>query len=145
MPLQAVQERRTTRYGEPRSTPPPEDLLKHLIGQLRAALRERPTASPHYTPQPGDRVIFDASIDGAHYYIICSKPAPPQTATHLSPRELMIARLIAKGLPNKNISDLLEISPYTVATHLRRIFVKLGVSSRAAMVARLSEENLLGL
>jgi two-component system nitrate/nitrite response regulator NarL len=61
----------------------------------------------------------------------------------LSPRELSIARLIAQGLPNKHISLVLEISPYTVATHLRRIFVKLGVSSRAAMVARLHEKRLL--
>jgi hypothetical protein len=46
---------------------------------------------------------------------------------------------VAKGLPNKCISAVLEISTWTVATHLRRVFAKLGVSSRAAMIARVLE------
>lgn len=55
----------------------------------------------------------------------------------LSPRELEIARLVARGYPNKTIAGVLEISPWTVAAHLRRVYVKLSVHSRAAMVARL--------
>jgi DNA-binding CsgD family transcriptional regulator len=41
---------------------------------------------------------------------------------------------------------VLHISSWTVSTHLRRIFTKLGVSSRAAMVAKVSgfEFALLG-
>jgi two-component system, NarL family, nitrate/nitrite response regulator NarL len=62
---------------------------------------------------------------------------------NLSPREQAIAKLVARGLPNKSIGIHLKISPWTVATHLRRIFVKLGVSSRTAMITRLLEENLL--
>jgi DNA-binding CsgD family transcriptional regulator len=61
----------------------------------------------------------------------------------LSPRELEIVRLVAKGLPNKSIADILEISPWTVATHLRRIFTKLSVGTRAAMIARSIEMHLL--
>lgn len=59
----------------------------------------------------------------------------------LTPREHEITRLVAKGLPNKTIAGVLDMSPYTVATHLRRVFAKLGVNSRAAMVARLFELN----
>jgi len=65
------------------------------------------------------------------------------TASHsskllaLSPREQEIVRLVAKGLPNKTIAAILDISPWTVATHLRRVFGKLGVRSRAAMIASL--------
>ena len=55
----------------------------------------------------------------------------------LSPREQEIVRLVAKGLPNKTIAAILDISPWTVATHLRRVFGKLGVRSRAAMIASL--------
>lgn len=61
--------------------------------------------------------------------------APPRSG--LSPREEEIARMVAKGYPNKTIAAVLEISPWTVCTHLRRIFAKLDVRSRAAMVARL--------
>ena len=51
--------------------------------------------------------------------------------------------MIAKGYPNKTIAAVLEISPWTVGTHLRRIFAKLNVPSRAAMVARVMDAGLL--
>lgn len=50
--------------------------------------------------------------------------------------------MVAKGYPNKTIAAVLEISSWTVCTHLRRIFAKLGVGSRAAMVARLMDDGL---
>jgi len=43
------------------------------------------------------------------------------------------------------IADVLNISSWTVCTHLRRIFAKLGVGSRAAMVAQLPELGVPGL
>ena len=52
----------------------------------------------------------------------------------LTDRELQIADLVAQGLANKQIAKQLHISEWTVATHLRRIFAKLAVDSRAAMV-----------
>jgi len=55
----------------------------------------------------------------------------------LSPRERQIARLVADGATNRAIGSVLDISLWTVSTHLRRIFAKLGVGSRAEMVAQL--------
>ena len=46
--------------------------------------------------------------------------------------------MVAQGYANKTIASVLEISSWTVASHLRRIFVKLQVSSRAAMATSLS-------
>ena len=43
--------------------------------------------------------------------------------------------MVAKGHTNQAIADVLGISAWTVSTHLRRVFAKLGVNSRAAMVA----------
>ncbi len=57
----------------------------------------------------------------------------------LSPREEQVVKLAALGLPNKIIAHELSISAWTVNTHLRRIFAKLRVSSRTAMVARYIE------
>ena len=54
----------------------------------------------------------------------------------LMPRETQIARLVADGFVNKEIATKLQISEWTVSTHMRRIFAKLGVETRAAMVLR---------
>jgi len=54
----------------------------------------------------------------------------------LTKREVQIVMLVADGKVNKEIADWLNISEYTVSTHLRRIFAKLGVDSRAAMIYR---------
>jgi DNA-binding CsgD family transcriptional regulator len=51
--------------------------------------------------------------------------------------------MVAKGYPNKTIAAVLEISSWTVGTHLRHIFGKLHVSSRAAMVALMIEAGLI--
>jgi DNA-binding CsgD family transcriptional regulator len=55
----------------------------------------------------------------------------------LSPREMQIARLVARGATNRAIATTLDISSWTVSTHLRRVFAKLGVSNRAEMVNQL--------
>jgi two-component system, NarL family, nitrate/nitrite response regulator NarL len=83
-----------------------------------------------------DWVILDIEVDGAHYQLL----RVPEAQVPLSPRELEIARMVARGYPNKTIASVLDISTWTVASHLRRVFSKLGVSSRAAMVARLLED-----
>lgn len=54
----------------------------------------------------------------------------------LSERELQIVELVAYGKSNKQIAKKLKISEWTVSTHLRRVFAKLKVDSRAAMVYR---------
>jgi DNA-binding CsgD family transcriptional regulator len=85
-----------------------------------------------------ERVLMDADLDGRRYLLI-RLPAIERKAPSLSPREAEIVRLVAEGHPNKVIAAVLEISSWTVGTHVRRVFAKLGVSSRAAMVARTVE------
>lgn len=87
-----------------------------------------------------EEVIIDIQVDGMRYLVI-RLPKPNQREVQLSPREQEIVRLVAEGHPNKIIADVLSISSWTVCTHLRRIFSKLGVSSRAAMVARISGQG----
>jgi DNA-binding CsgD family transcriptional regulator len=63
----------------------------------------------------------------------------------LTPRELEIARLVAKGLNNVEIALCLDISRNTVKEALKRIFRKAEVDSRSELVARLAEASLLKL
>ncbi len=66
-----------------------------------------------------------------------SKPDAVRSA--LTAREVQIVRLVASGLVNKQIAGTLQISEWTVSTYLRRIFSKLRVDTRAAMVSRYVE------
>ena len=78
-------------------------------------------------------LLLDVAVDGIR--CVLTRAAEGDEVT-LSPREREIVRLVAEGHPNKIIAAELDISAWTVGTHLRRIFAKLGVASRAAMVAR---------
>lgn len=60
---------------------------------------------------------------------------PPPLCEILSEREEEIARLAARGLSNKEIGQYLGISPWTVATHLRRLFLKLEITRRIELCA----------
>lgn len=48
----------------------------------------------------------------------------------LTAAELRVARLAADGLTNAEIARSLQLSPNTVATHLKRTYSKLGIRSR---------------
>ncbi|MFD4404326.1 sigma-70 family RNA polymerase sigma factor [Nocardia sp. NPDC058499] len=54
----------------------------------------------------------------------------------LTPREVSVVAMVADGMSNKAIATQLYLSPLTVKSHLARIGGKLGISDRAAMVAR---------
>ncbi len=57
-------------------------------------------------------------------------------AVSLTPREREIARLVMQGLRNKEIASELCLCEGTVKIHLHRIFQKLGIKRRTALLAR---------
>ena len=58
----------------------------------------------------------------------------PSTLDQLTAQELQVAQFVATGQTNKEIAAQLFLSPRTIDYHLRKIFVKLGISSRAELI-----------
>jgi DNA-binding CsgD family transcriptional regulator len=116
--------------------------LNHATSHAATESRPEPACD-----DAGAQVLLDVEVDGARYQLLRSvtppatpEPALPPHHAGLSPREQEIVRMVALGHPNKTIAAVLEISCWTVGTYLRRIFAKLNVGSRAAMVARVMEK-----
>lgn len=61
----------------------------------------------------------------------------------LSTRETIILRLISLGLSNKSIARELQITPETVKSHAKHIFIKLASKNRAEAVSRATELGLI--
>lgn len=120
-------------------------VVRAMVGRSNLTLMPREPASPEEA-RDSDVSGGEVVLNGRRYRLVPvdvadpePTPAPsrgPGVAELLTARELQIATLVAEGLINKQIADRLAISEWTVSTHLRRVFAKLGVETRAAMVCR---------
>lgn len=84
------------------------------------------------------KVVGQFQFEGETYVIVKEREFAENEESNLAKvltaRELQVAALVAQGKSNKQIAKQLQISKWTVSTYLRRIFMKLQVDSRAAMV-----------
>ena len=72
-----------------------------------------------------------------------SEPAAGRvSAALLTPRETEVLSWIAKGKTNRDVAEILGMSPRTVNKHLEHVFEKLGVATRAAAAALASREMI---
>ena len=109
-------------WEEGRSTP---------LEQLVARAVETNDASPT-EPKPGEAGQEEALLD-----------LPPTPPHELTAREMEALRLLAQGLTSAQIAKRLTIGLVTVNSHVRSIYSKLGVTSRAAATRYALEHHLL--
>jgi DNA-binding CsgD family transcriptional regulator len=110
---------------------------------IKDAVKNLEASSAADLTDNNQKVILDVEFDDVRCILIKLPPNTPRIQVILSPREHEIVRMVAEGYPNKTIAAVLDISSWTVGTYLRRIFAKLGVGSRAAMVARLVDRGVM--
>lgn len=109
-------------------------VLPERLAAARAAVEAAPPVArvvePATTTRPTDAPATGATTEAV-------RPEP------LSERELVVLRLLRTGLTEREIGNELFISFNTVHSHVKAVYRKLGVTSRAAAVARASDEDLL--
>ena len=87
----------------------------------------------------GTALSIDEAIALAQFSAPTSAPTAAVVATPadaLTPRERDVARLVAAGLSNRQIGEVLVITEKTAANHVQRVLDKLGIHSRTQLAAR---------
>ena len=96
-----------------------------IIDMLAAAALGQPALSP----QIARRIL-------GHFQ-------PRDFAEPLTPRQTEVLQLIARGYKNREVADLLEISPHTVHGYIKEIYRILNVSSRSEATLAASKRGLI--
>ncbi|GGO87373.1 HTH-type transcriptional regulator MalT [Marinobacterium nitratireducens] len=121
-------------------------LGKPLIVMLKATLAERDLSD--LERQRAERLIglsqqqrqfsraIRITLDEAIIQDIINRPDVPELirTSPLTRREWQVLSLIHGGLPNEQIASQLDVAPTTIKTHIRSLYQKLGVASRAEAI-----------
>ncbi len=110
------------------------------VGQARTLLDEVRTVCEPLSAKP-----TLARVAALAERLAATPTAVPAYPAGLSAREVEVLRLVAQGLTNPQVARQLFLSPRTVEQHLRSVYNKLGVSSRAAASTFAVQHGLVGL
>ena len=101
-----------------------------LVQAIRAASR-------------GDVYVHPAMTSALLHQPVTTQHRRGAPAPELTPRELDVLRLLARGNTNRQIAGLLGLSPRTVESHRANLMGKLGLTSRVELVDYAEEHDLL--
>ena len=129
-----------------------EDRFEVLVEELQKIVRGQPPLSPaiarrlltYFRGHGGDRQAPDSGF--APPAFSTSKPVPIEKAPdheRLTPRESEVLTYLSKGFTIKEIASLMGIKWFTVNDHIKSIYKKLNVSSRAEAAVLASKQGLV--
>ncbi len=134
-----------------------EDRFEVLVEELQKIVRGQPPLSPaiarrlltHFRlGSGGDSAAPHApfTASGSHGMHGSSRPIPiekPLDHERLTPRETEVLTYLSKGFTIKEIANLMGIKWFTVNDHIKSIYKKLNVSSRAEAAVLASKQGLV--
>jgi len=113
-------------------------LLKDVPAQeLVSGIRVVAQGDALLAPSVTKRLIHEFSRGGV------AQQSAPAELEELTPRELEVFQLIARGLSNAEIAAELVVSETTVKTHVARVLMKLGVRDRVQAVVLAYESGVV--
>lgn len=128
-----------------------EDRFEVLVEELQKIVRGQPPLSPaiarrlltHF--RSGDGIPSQAGHGGHPAVPLAAPvaPAPPLDHERLTPRESEVLTYLSKGFTIKEIANLMGIKWFTVNDHIKSIYKKLNVSSRAEAAVLASKQGLV--
>lgn len=101
--------------------------------ELLKAIEQVVAGNTYYDPQIVDLIMSDFNNRKRQY------------SHELTEREIEIIKLIAEGNTTKQIAQTLFLSPYTIETHRRNIFSKLGIKNVVTLVRYAVEHGIVEL
>jgi len=131
-----------------------EDRFEVLVEELQKIVRGQPPLSPaiarrlltHFRPGGGGEAAASDSGFNPAASFQSSRPVPiekPLDHERLTPRESEVLTYLSKGFTIKEIASLMGIKWFTVNDHIKSIYKKLNVSSRAEAAVLASKQGLV--
>jgi DNA-binding response OmpR family regulator/DNA-binding CsgD family transcriptional regulator len=127
-----------SQFGLDTTASPPGEWLRNAAG-----LAGDQAVEAQLIEERGEHALYARSLGavglGEHMLLLVvrrrGESATRIAGAQLTPREAEVLSWLAKGKTNRDIGDILGMSPRTVNKHLEHIYEKLGVETRAAAAA----------
>jgi len=115
------------------------DQIIRLVSGLRDEIASSGTHNASLLTLPTGVCLRGSLLEGTQdrCLLLLVEPFLRLDERSLSRRELEVATLVLNGMSNREIAVKLVVAPHTVEGHLKRIFAKMQVRTRAGLVARM--------